>query len=129
MTLKRFEDIEAWKKARELSKRIHSISGEGIFSRDFELRGQIRSAAGSIMDNIAEGFERDGTKEFILFLSYSKGSAGEVKSQLYRALDNKYISEETFNNLYNNVDEISKMIKGLIGYLKKSDYKGTKFKT
>jgi four helix bundle protein len=129
MTFKRFEDIEAWEKARKLSHDIYKFSSEGQFSKDFELRGQIRSASGSIMDNIAEGYERDGKKEFIYFLGISKGSAGEVKSQLYRAIDNNYINQEVFDKLYNNADEISKMIKGLIEYLKKSEYKGTKFKT
>jgi len=80
------------------------------------------------MDNIAEGFERDGNKEFILYLSYSKGSVGEVKSQLYRALDNKYIDKKTFSILHNEVCEIGKMLGGLIKYLRNSKIKGVKFK-
>jgi four helix bundle protein len=129
MTIKRFEDIEAWKKAKELSRNIYLVSNAGSFSKDFELRGQIRSASGSIMDNIAEGFERDGNREFLYFLGISKGSAGEVRSQLYRALDNNYIDQTKFDELYNNAEEINKMIKGLIEYLKKSDYIGTRYKT
>ncbi len=126
--IKRLEDIEIWKRARVLSKEIYEISGTGIFAKDFELKGQIRAASGSIMDNIAEGFERDGKQEFIYFLSIAKGSAGEVKSQLYRALDNKYVNQTQFNDLYNLADEILKMLKGFIEYLKSSEYKGNRFK-
>lgn len=95
-TIKSFEDILAWQKARILANRIYGLSCTGSFESDFKLRNQINGSSGSIMDNIAEGFERDGKREFIQFLSIAKGSAGEVRSQLYRALDRKHINEPTF---------------------------------
>ena len=126
-TFKTFEDIEAWQKSRILADKIYRLSREGDFSRDFKLRDQINGAAGSIMDNIAEGFEREGTREFVQFLSIAKGSAGEVRSQLYRVLDHGYISQESFNELQEEVITISKQISGLMNYLKRSELKGTKF--
>jgi four helix bundle protein len=95
-TFNKFEDIVGWQKARILCKLINEYSRKDSFSRDFKLISQIKGSSGSAMDNIAEGFERGGNKEFIQFLSFSKGSAGETKSQLYRALDNGYISQEEF---------------------------------
>ena len=127
-TIKRFEDIGAWQKARELSKEIYAITKIGKFSKDYELKGQILKASGSIMDNIAEGFERGGKGEFIQFLGIAKGSCGEVRSQLYRALDREYIDKEKFNELYNFSDEISKMIKGFITYLNSTIIRGQKYK-
>jgi four helix bundle protein len=97
--IRKFEDIEAWRVARCLTKEIYTITSRGEFSKDFGLREQIRRASVSIMSNIAEGFERDGNKEFKQFLSTAKGSAGEVKSQLYIALDVGFISDEEFNVL------------------------------
>lgn len=122
----RFEDIEAWHKARELTKAIYSLSNDGQFARDFGLRDQIRRASVSIMSNIAEGFERGSNKEFIQFLYIAKGSAGEVRAQLYVALDQAYINQETFNQLNKNAAEISRMISGLIAYLNRSSFKGEK---
>jgi four helix bundle protein len=127
-TIKRFEDIEAWQKARALCKEIYTITKEGDFSKDFRFRDQIRAASGSIMDNIAEGFERGARGEFIQFLGYSKGSCGEVQSQLYRALDFDYIHTEKFEYLYNEATQISKMIAGWIEYLNKSEFQGTRKK-
>lgn len=95
----RFEEIEAWQKARELTKVIYAVSNDGQFARDFGLRDQMRRASVSIMSNIAEGFGRGGNKEFIQFLSIAKGSASEVQAQLYVALDAKHISEEQFKSL------------------------------
>src|SRR5687768_16747731 len=106
-TIKTFEDLDVWKRARVFAQDIYSHSSEGDFSRDFSLRNQINGSTGSIMDNIAEGFERGGTKEFILFLSYAKGSAGEARSQLYRAYDRKHVDESSFNQLKEQVIEIS----------------------
>jgi len=91
-TFKKFEDITAWQKARELTRLVYEITKNGNFSKDFSLRDQIRRASVSIMSNIAEGFDRGGRKEFIQYLSIAKGSVGEVKSQLYTALDQKYIA-------------------------------------
>ena len=115
-TIKRFEDIQAWQKGRELSQIIYTITHQVDFSKDPELKGQILASSGSIMDNIAEGFERGGNNEFIHFLTISKGSAGEVKSQLYRALDRKYIDEKKFKIIYDLADDIFRMIAGLISY-------------
>lgn len=126
-TFKTFEDIDAWKEARELANTIFKLTLEEPFSRDFKLRDQINGSSGSIMDNIAEGFEREGNREFIQFLSIAKASAGETRSQLYRVLDRNYITEDQFISLKENVIQISKRISGLISYLKKSDLKGTKF--
>jgi four helix bundle protein len=127
-TFKKFEDIEAWQRSRELTNRIYKTTGEGAFSKDFGLKDQIRRASVSIMSNIAEGFERSGTGEFAHFLATAKGSAGEVRSQLYVALDQGYVSASVFELLSDNVSQISKMISGLMSYLRSSGLKGTKFK-
>jgi four helix bundle protein len=127
-TFNRFEDILAWQKARVLCKLINSYTLKQLFSKDFKLVGQIKSSSGSAMDNIAEGFERGGNKEFIQFLFISKGSVGETRSQLYRALDNNYISEEEFQKAFKLAEEVSKLNAGLINHLKSSDIKGDKYK-
>jgi four helix bundle protein len=126
-TIKSFKDLQVWKDAREFASDIFQISIDGSFARDFGLRDQINRSTGSIMDNIAEGFERDGKKEFIMFLSFSKGSAGEARSQLYRALDRKHITEEQFQKLHEQSEKISNQLGSFIQYLKQSEYKGTKF--
>ena len=127
-TFKRFEDIIAWQKARQLCKIINGYAKNGLFSQDYKLVSQIKGSSGSAMDNIAEGFERGGNKEFIQFLFISKGSAGETRSQLYRAIDNEYISEAEFQIVYDLADEIGKLNRGLISHLKDSELKGDKFK-
>ena len=128
-TITRFEDLEVWQLARELANEIfQTYSNSEEFSKDYKLKDQINGSSGSIMDNIAEGFERSGRNEFINFLTYSKGSIGEVKSQLYRALDRKYISQEQFDKLYQKADEIGKRNGAFINYLNSSAHKGTKFK-
>ncbi len=124
----RFEDIIAWQKARILCKLINGYTQKEKFSKDFKLISQIKSSSGSAMDNIAEGFERGGNKEFSQFLSISKGSAGETRSQLYRALDNEYISENEFQEAYNLADEVGKLTGALMNHLKSSELKGNKFK-
>ncbi|MBL7893017.1 MAG: four helix bundle protein [Bacteroidia bacterium] len=126
-SIKRFEEIESWQLARELDKKIFSITKQTDFSKDFKLRDQILNSPGSIMDNIAEGFERGGNKEFNQFLSISKGSAGELKSQLYRALDRGYIDNSKFEELFNEANTVAKKIGGLMGYLSKSDFRGSKY--
>jgi len=126
-TIKKFEDLEFWQKARELSRKVNTITNESPLNKDYSLKDQIRRSSGSIMDNIAEGFERSGNREFIQFLSIAKSSAGEVQSQLYRLLDQEYIDQQTFDGLYKLCGEIGKMIMGLIKYLNKTEYKGDKF--
>ncbi len=127
-TFHTFEEIEGWQKARELTREIYTISNQGLFARDFVLRDQIRRACVSIMSNIAEGFERDGKGELLQFLSIAKGSAGEVKAQLYIAYDQNYINQETFTKLKGLVTETGSMIGGLMKYLTKTSIKGTKYK-
>ena len=126
--VERFEDLKVWQFSRESCKMIHILTLKDHFFRDFKLVGQIKSSLGSVMDNIAEGFERDDNKEFIQFLSISKGSSGESRSQLYRAMDNGYITQEEFDVAYEKSLEVSKMLKGFIIYLKESELKGNKFK-
>lgn len=127
-TIQKFEDIEAWQKARKLTRSIYACSSTGAFARDFGLRDQIRRAAVSIMSNIAEGFERGGSAEFIQFLAIAKGSTGEVEAQLYVALDQKYITEEQFDCLRSLATSTKKLIAGFINYLKQSNLKGQKYK-
>ena len=124
----RFEDIEAWQKARELTKAIYAMSNDGQFARDFSLRDQIRRASVSIMSNIAEGFGRGGNKEFMQFLSTAKGSASEVQAQLYVAIDAGYINQDQFQKLYSETEATARMIAGLLRYLQNSDFKGAKYK-
>lgn len=128
-TIIRFEDLDAWKIARELTRDIYRITSAEKFSRDFELKCQIRKASVSIMSNVAEGFERDGNKEFRNFLSIGKGSAGEVRSQLFVALDQDYLSREEFEMLYDKARQSGRVIAGLSDYLKRSGFSGNKFKT
>ena len=127
-TIKRFEEIEAWKVARELCLKIGSIIDEGAFKKSYRLIAQIESSSGSIMDNVAEGFERGTRAEFILFLGYSKGSCGEFRSQLYRASDRKYLSQKQFDELYLLAVRISAMLQKLIEYLQKTEVKGVRKK-
>ena len=127
-TVYRFEDLEAWKSARIFAKAIYNVTSNDCFKHDYRFCAQIRAAAGSVMDNIAEGFERDGKKEFIQFLYIAKASCGECRSQLYRALDVGYIDKEVFENCYQQTETISKLIVNFIRYLKESEFKGTKYK-
>ena len=127
-TIRKFEDLEVWQKSRLLCQKVFEFMQKETFSKDFELKNQISRSSGSTMDNIAEGFERGGNKEFIQFLGYSKGSVGEVRSQLYRALDRKHIDETEFKETYAIADEVGKMISGFIIYLLNTDIKGHKFK-
>ncbi|MGE5395433.1 MAG: four helix bundle protein [Candidatus Saccharibacteria bacterium] len=113
-TIERFEDVKAWQSARELCKIIHHFTLRTAFSKDYRLIGQIKGSSGSIMDNIAEGFDRNGNKEFLQFLSISKGSCGETRSQLYRALDNEYIKQDEFVQVLHKAEDLSKMINGLM---------------
>ena len=118
--IEKFEDIEAWQEARNLTKTIYALTSEGIFAKDFALKDQIRRAAVSIMSNIAEGFERRGDKEFHHFLSMAKASGGEFRSQLYVALDQHYVDETQFQLLLHQVSSINQLIAGLMRYLEKA---------
>jgi four helix bundle protein len=128
-TITNFEDLEIWQLARTICRKIFAITRLKEFSRDFELVNQINSSSGSIMDNIAEGFEREGNKELFQFLTISKGSCGECRSQLYRASDRKYISENEFSDIFKDLKEESIKIKRFTEYLKGSDYKGNRYKS
>jgi len=128
MTISNFEDLEIWQDARELCKTIRGYTFREPFNRDFRFRDQINASSGSIMDNIAEGFERDGRKEFIQFLSISKGSSGETRSQSYRAFDASYINQDEFNDLLDRTLRLGKKIGNFIQYLKSSPIPGSKYK-
>ena len=118
MNYKRFEELPCWIKARELCQTIFQITNQAEFRKDFSLRNQIWKAAGSAMDNIAEGFDDGSTRELIRFLGYSQRSCGEVQSQLYRALDCKYITQNHFDKVYELTSECRKQIKGFRKYLR-----------
>ena len=126
-TIKRFEDLEFWQLAREICKKINQCLESNDKFRDYGLKNQIYNSSGSIMDNIAEGFERNGNKEFRQFLSIAKASAGECRSQLYRLKDKEAITENQFNELYNDLLNLSKQISGFINYLNATEMKGSKF--
>jgi len=128
MNIKYFEDLEIWKRSRELTNRIYKLTNRKVFSRDFGLRDQIRRAAVSIMSNIAEGYERGGNQEFMQFLSIAKGSCGEVRCQLYVAGDQGYVGEKECEQLLDSLRKLSIMIHHLMEHLKKSPYKGAKYK-
>ena len=127
-TIQRFEDLQVWQKAKELSQKIYPLTFIEPICLDFRFKDQIRGSVGSVMDNIAEGFERGSRLEFINGLTIAKGEIGELKSQLYRGFDNKYFSEQQFQELYTIANEVTKMITSLIKYLNKSKLKGQKFK-
>lgn len=124
--VQKFEDLTIFQKARELCKEVYAITKEGEFSRDTRFVQQIHASAGSVMDNIAEGFERDGNKEFINFLYISKGSCGEVRSQIIRASDVGFIDNDTATKLYNDCLNLSKSIARFITSLRKSPISGLK---
>ena|SRR5258705_11411520 len=122
-TIKRFEDLEVWQIARAQTKEIYKLTQTGSFAKDFELKDQINSSAGSAMDNIAEGFDRFTNKDFCHFLVISKGSNAEVRSQRYRAFDRNHISEEMLNTRLDFSVMLGNKIKSFIDYLTSSKYK------
>ena len=128
MSFKRFEEIPVWQKARQFCKDIFQLTLKEGFRTSYKLRDQILASSGSIMDNIAEGYERDGNKELCQFLFIAKGSCGEARSQLYRAFDYGFISKEELESHFLKAVEISKELKAFILYIKNSDIKGIKYK-
>ncbi|NJW52915.1 four helix bundle protein [Salinimicrobium oceani] len=127
-SITKFEDLEIWKLARELCQEIYLLREKTNLKNDYRLYDQLNGSSGSIMDNIAEGFERNGNKEFAQFLSIAKASCGETRSQLYRVLDRNYISKKEFDLQYEKLQMLSKQIGGFRNYLQNSDLKGSKFK-
>jgi four helix bundle protein len=127
-TIQRFEDLFIWQKARELCQDVFHIVNYELFSKDYRLKDQIRGSSGSVMDNIAEGFERNGNKEFLQFLFIAKGSCGETRSQLYRAFDGKYINQNEFEDLKKKAEYLSISIMRFIQHLQSSELKGIKYK-
>lgn len=125
--IEEFEDLEIWQAAKDICKDIWDIIENTPLARDYKLRNQMNGSSGSIMDNIAEGFERNGNREFIQFLSISKASCGELRSQLYRCLDRKHIDAELFEKLKKRLKIEGKQIGAFMSYLKKSDRKGSKY--
>ena len=123
----KFEEIESWQKARKVSGQIWNLFQETGLRDDLPLQRQMNSSSGSTMDNIAEGFERGSNKEFIQFLFYAKGSSGELRSQLIRCYDRNHIDKAEFEQLKNQLVNISRSISGFINYLKSSQKQGYKF--
>ena len=118
--IERFEDLQSWQKARQLANLIYDLTEQSKFAKDFHLKGQIQDAASSIMHNIAEGFDAGTNPEFIRFLKISRRSASEVQSELYLALDRKYITQNELTTAYNLATETKRLINGMISYLRRS---------
>ena len=127
MKIDKFEDLDIWQEAREMSRLVFDLTAKEPFVSDFRIRDQIRAASGSVIDNKAEGFDRGGNKEFSRFLSISMGSSAEVRSQSYRAFDCKYISEDQLKELLKRTENISRKAFKLMQYLKNSGIKGIKY--
>ncbi|MFP3832896.1 four helix bundle protein [Chryseobacterium sp. SIMBA_028] len=127
-TIKRFEDLEIWRLSQELCNEVYHIIESTHLKNNFKLCNQIDGSSGSIMDNIAEGFERNGNREFLQFLSIAKVSCGETRSQLYRIYDRRFITQEKFETLIEQTETLSKKISSFIKYLNTTDLKGTKYK-
>lgn len=127
-TITAFEELEIWKGAGRLYQKVLALIKREVVAKDFRFRDNMREAAGSVMDNIAEGFERDSRLEFINALSYSKGSTGEVRSQLFRGFDSEYWDESEVNELNEEYKNLASHIANFIKYLNTGDQKGLKFK-
>lgn len=127
-TIRKFEDIEAWQKARLLNKSYYTVvKSSPALQKDYALLDQSKRSAGSMMDNVAEGFGRGNTNEFIYFLGVANGSSTEFRSQLYRLLDQEYINQKQFDELYKMADDISAMLKRFTDYLNKTNLKGARY--
>jgi len=118
MRIARFEDIEAWKEARKLVNMVYSMANKELFKKDFGLKEQLQRAAVSCMSNVSEGFDSDTNQQFIQMLSYTRRSASEVQSELYVALDSKYITKDEFNTVYEQAALVRKLANGFIRYLR-----------
>ena len=127
-TIKRFEEIKAWQEARELARLVYSVTRKGSFAKDFGLKDQIQRAAVSVGSNIAEGFARNGNKEFVKFLWIAKGSAAEVQSQLYTAKDVGYVSDDDFNSVYAKAESCIILIYRFLKSLRTSPITGERYK-
>lgn len=127
-TIKKFEDLEIWQQARTLNIRLNTLLMKLDETRNYELKKQLDASAGSVMDNIAEGFEREGNREFIQFLAISKGSLGETRSQLYRAFDRNCLDKDMFELLQNECGNLAAKIANFMRYLNGTDFRGNKFK-
>jgi S23 ribosomal protein. len=127
-TINRFEELQIWQIARELAGKVFQLTKTKEFTNDLRFKSQCRASSGSVMDNIAEGFERGSRLEFIIFLGYSKGPCGEIRSQLYRAIDQNYIMKDIGENIICEYEILSKRITKFISYLNSSKIKGQKFK-
>ncbi len=125
--IEKFEDLEIWKLAIEIANRIYDMTSVGKFSQDYVLRDQVRRAAVSLFSNIAEGFERNGNKEFLQFLSIAKASCGEVRAQMIFACDRGYISAPELKIIADDLRSLSSQIGGFCKYLRQSELKGSKF--
>lgn len=125
--IEKFEDLEIWNKSREICINIETLFETTNLGKRFSMKDQMDRSSGSIMDNIAEGFERNGNREFVNFLSFSKGSCGELKSQLYRALDKNLISQSEFDNLSVKIELVKNKIGAFMKYLNSTEIKGLKF--
>jgi four helix bundle protein len=125
--IEKFEDLKVWQLAREICNDIWYLFENSSLGKDYELKNQMSRSSGSIMDNIAEGFERNGNREFIQYLSIAKGSCGEIRSQLYRALDRKHLTQAQFENIALKTDAENKKLGAFMSYLNSSGYKGSKF--
>lgn len=123
MAIERFENIEAWQAARELTRQIYKATAQGQFTRDFGLRDQVQRATVSIMANIAEGFDSQSNRSFVQFLGYALRSATEVQSHLYVALDQEYVSQDEFDSLYQQAVKVKNLIHGFLRYLRNTTHK------
>ncbi|MBM3246588.1 MAG: four helix bundle protein [Candidatus Omnitrophica bacterium] len=124
MLIKQFEDIDVWKEARKLVNMVYNLTNKGLFKQDFGLKEQIQKAAVSCMSNVAEGFDSDTKQQFIQMLSYTKRSSSEVQSELYAAIDRKYITEKEFGDTYNQAKSVRKLANGFMRYLKNNRLTG-----
>ena len=124
--IERFEDLKSWQMARQLANMVYDLTNHSVFEKDFQLRNQIRDAAGSVMHNVAEGFDAGSNPEFLRFLKIARRSASEVQSELYLALDRNYINRDELDKTYSKATEVKRLVNGMIAYLRKYKSSDTK---